>query len=84
MRVNKVQLYNIIKEEIAESIRTSRMHMQAAQEIARSLKQLEQVMVHLLHQKQNSEPGTEEYDKAKENLSRLAAVAQEYAHIGER
>jgi hypothetical protein len=41
-------------------------------------------MVHLLHQKQSNEPGTEEHDKAKEQLAQMAAVAQEYAYIGKR
>jgi len=84
VKISTAQLHNIIKEEIKESLALSRSRLQSAQELDSSLKQLEKVMVHLLHQKQSSEPGTEEHDRAKEQLARLAAVAQEYAYIGKR
>jgi hypothetical protein len=84
MRVSRGELRQIIKEEIQESVGSSYARMRSAQEFAASLVQLEKVMKHLLHQKQSSKPGTEEYDKAKEQLARLAAVANEYAYIGER
>ena len=84
MRISKMQLYGIIKEEIRESIGASHARMRSAQEMADALSYLEKVMKHLLQQKQSSEPGTVEHDTAKEQLARLAAVAQEYAYIGER
>jgi PhoPQ-activated pathogenicity-related protein len=77
VKISTAQLHNIIREEIKESLASSRLRLQSAQ-------QLEKVMVHLLHQKQSNEPGTEEHDKAKEQLAQMAAVAQEYAYIGKR
>ena len=64
MKITRRQLKRIIKEEIKESLALSRSRLQSAQELDSSLKQLEKVMVHLLHQKQSNEPGTEEHDKA--------------------
>jgi len=84
VRMNKTQLYTLIQEEIQESIRSSYQRMKGYQQLADSLKQLEKVMIHLLRQKQNNEPGTVEHDKAKEQLARIAAVAQEYAYRSER
>jgi ribosomal protein L29 len=84
VKISTAQLHNIIREEIKESLASSRLRLQSAQELSASLKQLEKVMVHLLHQKQSNEPGTEEHDKAKEQLAQMAAVAQEYAYIGKR
>jgi hypothetical protein len=84
VRVSRGELYQIIKEEIRESVGSSNARMRSAQELADALVQLEKVMKYLLHQKQSSAPGTEDHDKAKEQLARLAAVANEYAYIGER
>jgi len=84
VRISNIQLYKIIKEEIHESLGASFSRMRSAQEIADTLKQLEKVMIHLLQQKQNTEPGTEEHDAAKEQLVRLAALANEYAYRSER
>ena len=82
--MSNAQLRGIIKEEIQESIGASYARMRSAQELSDALTQLETVMKHLLQQKRSAEPGTEEHDKAKEQLARLAAVANEYAYIGER
>jgi len=41
-------------------------------------------MIRLLHQKQSTDPGTVEHDAAKEQLARLAALANEYAYRSER
>jgi len=84
VKISNIQLQNIIKEEIQESLGASFIRMRSAQEIADTLKQLEKVMIHLLQQKQNAEPGSDEHDTAKEQLARLAALANEYAYRSER
>jgi|3_EtaG_2_1085321.scaffolds.fasta_scaffold28433_4 hypothetical protein len=80
MKISKETLRHIIKEELQEGLAASRLRAQSAQEIADALKQLEKVMITLLHQKRNSEPGTEEHDSARSHLQRIAAVAREYAY----
>jgi hypothetical protein len=84
VRMSNAQLRHIIKEEIQESLGTSYNRMRSSQEIANALKQLETVMIRLLHQKQSTDPGTVEHDAAKEQLARLAALANEYAYRSER
>jgi len=84
VRMSNAQLRHIIKEEIQESLGASYNRMRSSQEMANALKQLETVMIHLLQQKKSAEPGTEEHDAAKEQLARLAALANEYAYRSER
>ncbi len=84
MRISKTKLRKIIREELEESIGTSKMRMRSAQEIATSLVHLEKVLKHLLAQKETSEPGSVAHDKAAEQIAKIAAIAQEYAYRSER
>jgi len=83
VRISNTELEKIIKEEINEGLRTSMRRARSAQEIADALKQLEKIMIHLLDQKRRSDPGTPEHDGAKEQMARIAELAQEYAYRNE-
>ena len=71
-------------EELQESLASWRATATSARDIADSLEHLEKVLKHLLAQKNSSPPGTVAHDKAKEQLARMAAVAQEFAYRSER
>lgn len=84
MRISKTDLSAIIREELQESFASRRAFASSSRDIADSLVHLEKVLKHLLAQKNSSPPGTVAHDKAKEQLARMAAVAQEFAYRNER
>ena len=84
MKISKTDLSAIIREELQESLASRRAFASSSRDIADSLVHLEKVLKHLLAQKNSSPPGTVAHDKAKEQLARMAAVAQEFAYRNER